>query len=92
MGLRVRKQIIGNIEKAKYFSIILDITPDISFQDQLSQTISYVTVDHQGKVKVKESFPDFIIMRGKTAEALMTVILHKPSRYGLQIENYRGQA
>ena len=50
MGKRVRKQIIGDIEKAKYFSIILDTTPDISHQDQLSQTISYVTIDHQGKV------------------------------------------
>ena len=55
MGQRVRKQIIGDIEKAKYFSIIFDSTPDISHQDQLSQTIRYIRIDDQGKVEVKES-------------------------------------
>ena len=92
MGQRVRKHILGDIEKAKYFSIIFDSTPDISHQDQLSQTIRYVKIDDQGKVEVKESFLDFIIIRGKTAEALTTVILDKLSRDGLQIENCRGQA
>ena len=41
MGQRVRKQIIGDIKKAKYFSIIFDSTPDISRQDHLSHTIRY---------------------------------------------------
>ena len=54
MGQRVRKHILGDIEKAKYFSIIFDSTPDISHQDQLSQTIRYVKIDDQGKVEVKE--------------------------------------
>ena len=34
MGQRVRKQILGDTEKAKYFSIIFDSTPDISHQDE----------------------------------------------------------
>ena len=90
----LRKHIFGDIEKAKYFSIIFDNTPDISHQDQLSQTIRYVKIDDQGKVEDKESFLDFIIirLRGKTAEALTTAILYKLSRAGLQIENCRGQA
>ena len=92
MGQRVRKHILGVIEKAKYFSIIFDSTPDTSHQDQLSQTIRYVKIDDQGKVEVKESFLDFIVIRGKTAEALTTVILDKLSRDGLHIENCRGQA
>ena len=74
MCQRVRKQIIGDTEKAKYFSIIFDSSPDISHQDQLSQTIRYVRIDDQGKVEVKESLMDFIIIRGKTAKALTTVI------------------
>ena len=91
MGQRVRKQIIGDIEKAKYFFNIFDSASDInSHQDQLSQTIRYVRINDQGKVK--ESFLDLIIIRGKTAEALTAVILAKLSCDGLQIENYRGQA
>ena len=49
-GHRVRKQIIGDIEKAKYFSILFDSTPDISHHDQLSQTTRNVRIDDQGKV------------------------------------------
>ena len=90
MGQSVRKQIIGDIEKTKYFSIIYHSTPDISHQDQLSQTIRYVRMDDQGKAEVKESFLDFITIRGKAAEA--TVILDKLSRDGLQVEHCRGQA
>ena len=90
MGQSVRKQIIGDIEKAKYFSIIFHSTPDTSHQDQLSQTIKYVRMDDQGKAEVKESFLDFITIRGKAAEA--TVIFDKLSRDGLQVEHCRGQA
>ena len=43
-------------------------------------------------MEVKESFLDFITIRGKTAEALAIVILDKLSCGGLQIGNCRGQA
>ena len=49
-------------------------------------------IDDQGKMEVKESYLDFIIIIGKTAEALTTDILDKLSRDVLQIENCRGQA
>ena len=88
----MRKQIIGDNEKAKYFFIIFDSTADTSHQDQLSQTIRYVRIDDQGKAEVKESFLDFIGLRDKTAEALTTVILDKLSRDGLPIKNCTGQA
>lgn len=35
MGLKVRKEIIYRIKKAKYFSITFDTTLDISHKDQL---------------------------------------------------------
>ena len=54
MGQRARKQILGDIERAKYFSIIFDSTTYISYHDQLSQTIRYIKIDDQGKVEVKE--------------------------------------
>ena len=63
-----------------------------TFLTKLSQTIRNVRIDDQGKMEVKESYLDFIIIIGKTAEALTTVILDKLSRDVLQIENCRGQA
>ena len=88
----MRKQIIGNIDKVKYFSIICESAPAISHQDQLRQTIRSVRIYDQGKVEVKESFMDFTIIRGKTVETLTNVVLDKFSRDGLQIDHCRGQA
>ena len=72
MGQRVRKHILGDIEKAKYISIIFDSTTDISHHDQLSQTIRYVKIDDQGKVEVKESL---MVFRLKIAEDKHMIML-----------------
>jgi len=48
MGQRVKKVITEEIESAKYFSLIVDSTPDVSHVDQLSIVIRYC---YEGKVR-----------------------------------------
>ena len=52
MGDAVLKEIVKRIKAAKYFAIILDCTPDISHQEQMSLTIRYVADGKQQDIPV----------------------------------------
>lgn len=91
MGTQVRARIIEQIKEAKYFTLILDGTPDTSHKDQTSQVIRYVVVDGT-KVSIVESFIDFLETDGKNAEDLTNMILQKLESDGLDVQDCRGQA
>ena len=63
LGENVRRRIVMQVKKAKYFSMIFDSTPDMSHKSQTSQVLRYVMIDGD-KVKVVESFIDFIETKG----------------------------
>ncbi|OCT81265.1 hypothetical protein XELAEV_18028083mg [Xenopus laevis] len=90
LGKRVRSEIIGKIKEAKYYSLILDCTPDICHQEQMSEIIRYVSVV-EGKVKVEESFIDFIHTKEKSGSGLASEILNKLQADGIDIKDARGQ-
>lgn len=91
LGNKVRQKIIGRVQKAKYYSMIFDSTPDISHKDQTSQVLRYVMIENR-EVRVVESFIDFIETKNKTAEGISEMILSKLDADGLDIMNCRGQA
>jgi len=53
-----------------------DSNPDVSHKDHTSQILHYVMIDVD-KVKVVESFVNFIATKGKSAENISTIILEK---------------
>ncbi|KAF0740989.1 zinc finger MYM-type protein 1-like [Aphis craccivora] len=87
---KVRNEILSRIRKSKYYSLLFDCTPDISHNEQMSEIIRYVYIAN-GKVKIEESFIDFIITEEKTGEGLASDIMKKFQDDQLDIQDARGQ-
>lgn len=87
----VKKIIISEIHKAKYFSISFDCTPDTAHKEQMTQIIRYVKVTQNEKCSIEERFVDFIETKQKTGEGLAQDILNKLQADNLDIQNCRAQ-
>ncbi|XP_043288811.1 52 kDa repressor of the inhibitor of the protein kinase-like [Venturia canescens] len=90
LGDHVKKKIVDDIKKSKYFGIIFDSTPDNSHTDQMSEIIRYVHIEGD-VVEVRESFLGFFSFSGKTAADISESILKQLEKDGLNIENCRAQ-
>jgi len=89
-GNWVRKSILEDVRRAKYFSTLIDSTPDSSKKEQISQIVRYVQCTKDGCI-VKESFIDFIASEEKTGIGLSNVVIQKLKRDDLEIQDCRGQ-
>jgi len=90
LGQKVRNEILSRIRKSKYNSLQFDCTPDVSHNEQMLEIIRYVYIAHR-KVKIEESFIDFIITEEKTDEGLASDIMKKLQDDQLDIQDARGQ-
>jgi hypothetical protein len=86
----IRSEIIRKIKESKYFSIILDCTPDISHQKQMSLIIRYVHTSSDS-VRVEESFLGFLDINDTTGQGLFDVLQNELKNLDLDIDNVRGQ-
>ncbi|XP_018095803.2 zinc finger MYM-type protein 1 [Xenopus laevis] len=93
MGNAVQKNILHRIKAAKYFAVILDCTPDISHQEQMSMTIRYVSdgAFPNTPAGVYEHFITFLDVKSSTGENLFNVLKKELETLGLDLNNIRGQ-
>ncbi|KAK4726404.1 hypothetical protein R3W88_031321 [Solanum pinnatisectum] len=82
--------IIEKVIKTKYFSIILDCTPDTSHEDQMSFIIRSVDI-LATPINVTEYFLEFLKVDDTSGKGLFEVILDEIKCIGLDIDNLRGQ-
>jgi len=61
---RVRDSIIQSVKERKYYSLLLDATPDCSHNEQISQIIRTIKISKDG-CRIEEHFLDFIHFKGK---------------------------
>ena len=90
LGEHVKKKIVADVKKSKYFGIIFDSTPDVSRTDQMSQVIRYVHIEGD-VVEVRESFLGFFSISKKTASEMTKSILQQLEKDGLDIKFCRAQ-
>ena len=88
MGKLVSEKIDNEVISFKYFSVIVDSTPDISHNDQLSVIVRYVTEDGLSV----ERFLCFTKNTGHTGEKLSEAVLNSLELHGLKLDNCRGQS
>ena len=92
LGKKVKDLILEEIKTAKYFSILLDSTPNVSHIDQMAFIVRYVKIDSNNEVQIKESFLNFFPLHGKNADETAKSILNELQQNGLDIMMCRGQA
>nr|XP_047135365.1 uncharacterized protein LOC100212059 [Hydra vulgaris] len=91
----IKDNILTRVKDAKYYSIILDCTPDNSHTEQMT-IIRFVDLEsptsHDGDlVKIKEHFLGFIPAEKSTGGFLAKALIEQLENFNLPIENLRGQ-
>lgn len=87
MGQTVRKRVVEEVQRAKYYSLIVDSTPDIAHVDQLSVVLRYCLEGN-----VYERFLKFVPIESHTGEYLASTVLCLLEENGISLDNCRGQS
>lgn len=93
---KIRSHILHALKNAKYYSIILDCTPDISHNEQMTAIVRFVTATEatickKEHVSINEHFINFIELHNTTGLNMTEVILQKLNELDIPIDDMRGQ-
>lgn len=93
---KIRQKIISAVKNSKYYSIILDCTPDVSHKEQMTMVLRFVTSTEKNenvpaKVSINEHFLTFIELNDTSGLNMTNVLLETLKKYGILLDDMRGQ-
>ncbi|XP_065665530.1 zinc finger MYM-type protein 1-like [Hydra vulgaris] len=88
---RILKTIVSSVQSSKYFSVIMDCTPDVSHTEQLSILLRCVKIN-QEEVQIEEFFCGFFHITDSTGSGLLETFLNLLAEYNLDLMNCHGQS
>lgn len=92
IGEKIKANIISLLKYSKYYSIILDCTPDISHVEQITIVVRFVYLNNTSKkVEIREHFLGFCPILDTTGEGLTTFLINFLNRENIDIHDMRGQ-
>ena len=86
----MKSKILEERSEAKYYSIMVDATPDVSHDEQHSFVIRYLSLC-VNKCEVKERFLGFLSDISKTGADISSMVLEYLKSNDLPITDCRGQ-
>lgn len=90
LSSKVISIMVSDIKLAKFFSIILDCTSDVSHTEQLSVVIRIVSLKEEPHIK--EHFMGFLEAEESTGQHLASLILKRLEELKIPFEDCRGQS
>ncbi|KAL9661282.1 hypothetical protein QQ045_026106 [Rhodiola kirilowii] len=90
IAAEIKGAVLKRIKEVKYFSVILDCTPDISKQEQMTLIIRCVDVSTI-PIQVQEYFLQFLVVNDTTGQGLFEELKNVLHHLDLDIDDVKGQ-
>ncbi|XP_065642654.1 zinc finger MYM-type protein 1-like [Hydra vulgaris] len=93
----IKQKILTSARDVKYFSIIIDCTPDADHVGQMTMIIRFLVVisnpenDIAATASIKEHFLDFVPLREKNGAVTVKTIIKQLGKMSLSTENLHSQ-